>query len=141
MNRLQKYEMMTRIAQENPHEFYSRLVAEYKKYDANQKQIIQDLLEDNRKLRIKVGQLESYVDEFISDDSTVVPKSTIKAYKDEIQHLRQACISTEKRLIESLYPQYATTASGGLISKIHQVISDYISNNNDNESKSKSETL
>lgn len=118
--------MLTRIAQENPHEFYSKLVADYKKYDANQKRVIEDLVEDNKKLRFKIGQLESYIEEFVSDGYVIGAKSKIKSCKDEISHLRQACFFAERKLIELLYPQYAAAHPDGLLSAIHRVISAYV---------------
>ena len=126
MTRQERYKFYTKQAQENPNEFYDKLVYEYKKYDENQKRIISELHTENRKLKIKVGQLESYVDEIVSDDFMVVPRTKIKELKAEIQRYRQENIQLEKLLICQMYPQYSDIKIPvSVLKEIAKLISEY----------------
>lgn len=127
MTRQEKYNLLTQIAQENPSDFYSTLVTEYKKYDSNQKRIISELIAENKKLKVKVGQLESYVEEIVSEENIVVPKTTIKEYKSKIQNLNQQYLLIERHLIELMFPQYSKDIlPKGVIGKIHKLIKEVL---------------
>lgn len=126
MSRQERYDYFTKLAQENPSEFYDKLVREYKKYDANQKRIIAELTAENRKLKVKVGQLDSYIEEIVSEDFVVVPKNQIKELKAKIQHHRQENIRLEKQLICQMYPEYSDVKIPvKVLEQIAKIISEY----------------
>jgi len=108
MRRHEIYKIFTRIAIENPSKFWNELVTAYKEYNSNQKRIISELTKEKKKLEVRVGQLDSFVNELVSEEAVVISKDKLNRLKAEIQRLRQENIQLERHLIELMYPEYST---------------------------------
>lgn len=118
MTREEKVQILEGIAKRNSNEFYNILINAYKKYDAKQKKIIEDLQDQVRRLNFRIGQLDSYIEELSGMDSKELHSAInnirfILNYKENINRLKEEQntykrnnLYLERALICNMYPEY-----------------------------------
>lgn len=120
-----RYDWMTKIAEEHPDDFNKKLVSEYKKYDKRQKQIIEELTNKVKKLEIKVGQLNSFIDEITEGNTIVISREKHEKQIRMLNLYRSDIVRLEKLLLHALYPKYSNlNIPQKYINKISEILKE-----------------
>lgn len=137
MVRAEKVRILEELIQKEPaisREAYQLLIENYKKYDAIQKKLINELTKQIKKLEVKIGQNESYIEELeeiSKKDLEILKKKAedydnIKLKNKQLYYLAQRY---ESLYLESQFPEYANSITPTLKELLEPIITEYFKKN------------